>query len=82
MGTPRYAHSVSVLDGYLYAIGGHDGKSSVNTVERFDPRTGRWEFVRPMSTCRRYLGSAVLDGHLLLQQRGGDKSSRDLSPSV
>jgi Kelch motif len=27
----------------LYALGGFDGSVSVDTVERFDPKTGHWE---------------------------------------
>ncbi|PIO69894.1 hypothetical protein TELCIR_08276 [Teladorsagia circumcincta] len=35
------------------------------TVEdRLDPRVGKWEQIRPMTTCRQFLGSAVFDGHL------------------
>ncbi|XP_007933824.1 kelch domain-containing protein 7A [Orycteropus afer afer] len=32
------------LDGYLYAIGGE----CLNTVERYDPRLDRWDFVPPL----------------------------------
>ncbi|VDM84934.1 unnamed protein product [Strongylus vulgaris] len=34
MGTRRLGVSVSVLNGCLYAVGGSDGQSPLNTVER------------------------------------------------
>jgi kelch-like protein 20 len=33
MGTKRLGVAVAVLDGYLYAIGGSDGQSPLNTGE-------------------------------------------------
>ncbi|KAK6017825.1 kelch repeat protein [Ostertagia ostertagi] len=33
-------------------------------IFRFDPRVGKWEHIRPMTTSRSFLGSAVFDGHL------------------
>ncbi|KAK6011428.1 kelch repeat protein [Ostertagia ostertagi] len=50
----RYGHGVATLDGFIYAVGGQD----------YDPRVGKWEHIRPMTTCRGYLGSAAFDGHL------------------
>lgn len=38
MTTRRLGVAVAVLGGYLYAIGGSDGQSPLNTVERYDPR--------------------------------------------
>lgn len=35
MNNRRLGVSVSVLDGCLYAVGGADGNSLLNTVERF-----------------------------------------------
>ena len=33
---------VAVLDGYLYAVGGQDGVSCLNHVERYDPEENKW----------------------------------------
>lgn len=38
MTTRRLGVAVAVLGGYLYAIGGSDGSTPLNTVERYDPR--------------------------------------------
>ena len=55
---------VGVLDGLLYAVGGYDGQTTVNTVERFNPRTEEWTMVGEMTTARSMLGVASLNGHL------------------
>jgi kelch-like protein 20 len=55
--TCRTSVGVAVLDGMLYAVGGQDGVSCLNVVERFDPQANRWTKVAPMGTRR--LGVAV-----------------------
>jgi len=52
---------VGVLEGPLYAVGGHDGWSYLNTVERWDPQARQWSYVAPMSTQRSTVGVAVLN---------------------
>jgi len=37
------ATSAVVKDGLIYVVGGYDGKSSLNTFERFDPISNKWE---------------------------------------
>lgn len=48
---PRFALGGAVLDAYnsIYAVGGYDGESYLATVERLDPREGRWTPVTPMA---------------------------------
>ena len=53
---------VGVLEGPMYAVGGHDGWSYLNTVERWDPQAKQWSYVAPMSTPRSTVGVAVLFG--------------------
>lgn len=53
---------MGVLEGPLYAVGGHDGWSYLNTVERWDPQARQWSYVAPMSTARSTVGVAVLNG--------------------
>lgn len=52
---------VAVLGGPLYAIGGHDGWSFLDTVERWDPATRQWSPICPMSIQRSTVGVAVLN---------------------
>lgn len=51
---------VAVLEGPMYAIGGHDGWSYLSSVERWDPQTRQWSFVASMGTPRSTVGVAVL----------------------
>ena len=63
MNQRRCGVGVAVLGDLLYAVGGHDGSSYLNSVERYDPKTNQWSSeVAPTSTCRTSVGVAVLDG--------------------
>ena len=64
MSSRRLGVGVAVLDGYLYAIGGSDGTSPLNTVEKYDPKTNRWSPVAPMGTRRKHLGAALFQDKL------------------
>uniref|UniRef100_A0A8C2U6D2 Kelch like family member 5 n=1 Tax=Coturnix japonica TaxID=93934 RepID=A0A8C2U6D2_COTJA len=55
---------LAVLEGPMYAVGGHDGWSYLNTVERWDPQARQWNFVASMSTPRSTVGVAILNGKL------------------
>lgn len=50
-----------MLEGPLYACGGHDGWSYLNTVERWDAQAKQWSYVSPMHSSRSTLGVAVLN---------------------
>ena len=45
-------------------MGGHDGMSIFNSVERFNPETAKWEHVKPMRSRRCRLGACALNGKL------------------
>uniref|UniRef100_A0A3Q2Z7J4 Kelch like family member 4 n=1 Tax=Hippocampus comes TaxID=109280 RepID=A0A3Q2Z7J4_HIPCM len=47
---------IAVLEGPMYAVGGHDGWSYLNTVERWDPQARQWNYVASMSTPRSTMG--------------------------
>ena len=55
---------VAVLDGFLYAVGGQDGVSCLNYVEKYDPESNKWSKVANMTTRRLGVGVAVLNGCL------------------
>ncbi|VDN24649.1 unnamed protein product, partial [Gongylonema pulchrum] len=70
MSKRRCGVGVAVLDNLLYAVGGHDGQSYLNSVERYDPAIHQWSSdVAPTSTCRTSVGVAMLGG--LLYAVGG-----------
>ena len=53
----QFAYSgVGVLDGLLYAVGGHDGPLVRKSVERYNPETDSWTQVAEMHMCRRNAG--------------------------
>ncbi|XP_030885681.1 kelch-like protein 20 [Leptonychotes weddellii] len=62
--TCRTSVGVAVLGGFLYAVGGQDGVSCLNIVERYDPKENKWTRVASMSTRRLGVAVAVLGGFL------------------
>ena len=52
MSMAREGAGLANLDGVLYCVGGYDGNSILNSVEKFDPQTGQWTQVAPMTTRR------------------------------
>ena len=62
MGTRRSCLGLCSLDGLLYAVGGYDGASCLNSVERYDPLTGIWSCCPALSQRRRYCRLTSLDG--------------------
>lgn len=58
----RHGLCVAALtsDGPLYAVGGHDGWSFLNSVERWDPESRKWNFAANMISPRSTAGLAAL----------------------
>ena len=52
-----------MLDGKLYAVGGHGG-GHLSSVERYDPGRDAWEAVAPLTLARFGAGVAALEGKL------------------
>jgi hypothetical protein len=50
--TARYAHTVTLHDGRIYAIGGESVEGAVEAVDVFDPRTETWSTGTPMPNAR------------------------------
>lgn len=59
--TFRSTHEVVEIDLNLYALGGNDGSSSLNSVEKYDPQLNKWTIVSSMVTRRSSIGAAVLE---------------------
>jgi hypothetical protein len=62
----NHGHSVYVLDGLTYVIGGEriDDNRSLSSVHRFDPVANSWIEVAPMSVARYSFGAFLLDGSI------------------
>lgn len=52
MNKHRSAAGVVALDNLIYALGGHDGLSIFDSVEKYDPQTGVWSVGVPMLSKR------------------------------
>ena len=64
MPTARAGLGVAVVNGKIYAIGGTDGISSLNTNEQFNPFTNQWTSEAPMPTARSDFAIAVLNNEI------------------
>jgi len=54
----RRGAGVGVLDGVLYAVGGHDGFDYLSSVESYKPDTGVWTSIGDMHLTRRHAGNS------------------------
>lgn len=66
-------HLTVVTDGkYVYAAGGRTGSpaTNMNVVERFDPKSGKWTTLRPLTTKRSGHVSAITANGLLVSAGG------------
>ena len=58
MSRPRGGVGVAALGGRIYAVGGHDGRAYLDSVEAYDPFNDTWQTVTSISTCRAGAGVA------------------------
>ena len=71
--------SLASYGGYLFAIGGIDGPSYLNSVEYYDPDNDTWIPSQAMITSRAAAGVAVLNNEDTLNCRTPSKVSEKLS---
>ena len=64
MSTARSSHTVEVLDGRIYVVGGGDGKEWLCSSEVYNPKTDKWSLISDLKTKRWKCGLCVLNGHL------------------
>jgi N-acetylneuraminic acid mutarotase len=82
MPTRREHVGEAVLDGKLYVLGGRAPDSlAVDTAERFDPQTGRWESLPPMLVGSGGLAAVAFD-HALATIAGGDDAAETVTGAV
>ena len=60
MNVCRGGVGLTTLGGYLCAIGGHDGKTYLNSAEMYDPKLNKWESIASMITSRAGAGVVTL----------------------
>lgn len=76
MGSRRSGAGVGVVNGILFAVGGHDGPLVRKSVEAYNADTNTWREVSEMSFCRRNAGVVAHGG--LLYVVGGDDGNSNL----
>ena len=64
MRAERSGPGVAAVGGLLYAVGGSTARGYLTSVERLDPRTGRWAAVASLGEVRACLGAVEIQGVL------------------
>ena len=60
----RWGNALVSCNEYLYALGGHDGKQCMSSIEKIRDLKGKWENVQPMQESRRWLAAVDCEGTL------------------
>jgi N-acetylneuraminic acid mutarotase len=55
-----FVSTVVLGDGVILAIGGHNGRRRLKSVEKYDPQENRWNFVSPMNEVRSDAAAAMV----------------------
>lgn len=71
--SPRNGVGLAMLNGILYAIGGHDGQRFQNSVEVFDPRVNRWKTIASLKHRRASAGMYIISGFHTKREEGEGK---------
>lgn len=64
MSTPRSSHTVEVLEGMIYVVGGGDGREWLCSAEAFNPRTQKWSPIASLNIKRWKCGLVSQGGAL------------------
>jgi uncharacterized membrane protein len=60
LNSSRQQLGVGVINGSLFAVGGSDGYSRLNSVERYDRELDRWIYTKSLNTSRSGVGVGIL----------------------
>ena len=67
MNEARCFVSTAVLDdGQILAMGGHNGRQRMQSVEKYDPVKDKWDFVAPMKEIRSDAGACSRAGEVFI----------------
>ncbi|XP_013398965.1 kelch-like protein 28 [Lingula anatina] len=69
----RYQFALTVLDRFVYAIGGQDYSSLLSSVERYDQHANKWEVVTPLPVPTRCMAATSYKGKLYVF--GGEEAN-------
>lgn len=91
MGVSRGGLGLAVLGGYLFALGGHNGREYLTLAETYDPLEDKWATVGSMKLARAGVGVAVCPPPPPPQSSGSElgesststvQNSKSLSPPM
>ena len=77
MSGKRHHHASVVLDGKIYAMGGHHGAGTLDTVEVYDPQANSWQRVASMPQGLNSHAAAVMGGKIYVCLLYTSPSPRD-----
>ena len=60
-----------MLDGFVYAVGGWEGRSRLDSVECYNPHTNSWQFTESVKMAVTSPAVVALDGLLYVTGRKG-----------
>jgi kelch-like protein 20 len=63
--TKRKHLGCAVYNDFIYAVGGRDDLTELNSVERYNPSTNQWHACQSMKSRRSGVGLAVVNNQLL-----------------
>lgn len=69
-----------MLDGFVYAVGGWEGRSRLDSMECYNPQTNSWEFTKSVKMAVTSPAVVALDG--LLYVTGMKHPARSAALSV
>src|SRR5262249_12946822 len=62
---PRNEVALAAIGDKLYVVGGSIGGNAVPLLDRYDPKTGAWQSLKPMPKGLDHLGVAVVNGKII-----------------
>lgn len=62
--TVRLLAGLVMLDGYVFAVGGWEGRSRLDSVECYNPHTNTWQFMESVKMAVTSPAVVALDGLL------------------
>ena len=60
MVNPRIDFGIEILDGCIFAVGGHNGREAIKNVEKYDIGADQWFEIPAMSISRSRLGCTTV----------------------
>lgn len=73
---------LAMLDGFVYAVGGWEGNSRLDSVECYNPHTNSWQFTESFKMAVTSPAVVALDGLLYVTGRKMDRMDRKMQTTL